>query len=67
VALHGGGARARYWDSPVDPEASLLRAGAAAGWQVVVPDRPGYGASAHLQAAFPFRAPAQAEIRDASG
>jgi hypothetical protein len=31
VALHGGGARARYWDSPVDPEASLLRAGAGPG------------------------------------
>lgn len=48
VALHGGGSRAAYWDSPVDPPASLLRAAAAHGWRVLALDRPGYGASADL-------------------
>lgn len=46
VAMHGGGARAAYWDSPVDPAASLVRLGAARGWRVLALDRPGYGASA---------------------
>jgi hypothetical protein len=48
VALHGGGSRAAYWDSPVDPHASLLRSAAAQGWRVLALDRPGYGSSADL-------------------
>jgi pimeloyl-ACP methyl ester carboxylesterase len=47
VALHGGGARAAYFDSPVDPGASLIRLAAALGWRAATLDRPGYGA-AHL-------------------
>jgi pimeloyl-ACP methyl ester carboxylesterase len=46
LALHGGGARAAYWHSPLDPEAGLLLMGARMGWRVLAPDRPGYGASA---------------------
>jgi pimeloyl-ACP methyl ester carboxylesterase len=45
VALHGGGARARYWDSPVDRDSSLLHLAADLGWRAVALDRPGYGAS----------------------
>jgi pimeloyl-ACP methyl ester carboxylesterase len=48
VALHGGGSRAAYWDSPVDPGSSLVRLGPALGWQVLALDRPGYGASEPL-------------------
>ncbi|MEU7814027.1 alpha/beta fold hydrolase [Pseudonocardia sp. NPDC049154] len=46
LALHGGGARAAYWHSPVAPDAGLLELGACLGWRVLAPDRPGYGASA---------------------
>ncbi|MDQ0691381.1 alpha/beta fold hydrolase [Arthrobacter sp. W4I7] len=48
VALHGGGTRARYWDAPHDAGASFMRAATAAGWQVILVDRPGYGASRAL-------------------
>ena len=48
VALHGGGARAAYFDSPVDEAASLIRVAAELGWRAVTLDRPGYGASADL-------------------
>jgi pimeloyl-ACP methyl ester carboxylesterase len=46
LALHGGGARAAYWHSPVDPGAGLLELGARLGWRVLAVDRPGYGKSA---------------------
>jgi len=46
VALHGGATTSRYFDLPGRPELSLLRAGAALGYTVLAPDRPGYGASA---------------------
>ena len=46
LALHGGGARAAYWHSPVDPGSGLLELGARLGWRVLAVDRPGYGASA---------------------
>lgn len=52
LALHGGGARAAYWDNPLDPDGSLLRLGATLGWTVFAPDRPGYGASAGLDRAW---------------
>jgi len=45
-ALHGGGARAAYWHSPVDPGSGLLELGARIGWRVLAVDRPGYGMSA---------------------
>jgi len=45
-ALHGGGARAAYWHSPVDPGSGLLELGARLGWRVLAVDRPGYGVSA---------------------
>lgn len=49
LALHGGGMRARYWDAPHDPNLSLMRTAADAGWRVFAVDRPGYGASrSHL-------------------
>ncbi|NKQ51533.1 alpha/beta hydrolase [Amycolatopsis sp. K13G38] len=52
VALHGGGATARYFHHPGQPRSSLLNAGAALGFTVVALDRPGYGGSgpdgAHL-------------------
>jgi pimeloyl-ACP methyl ester carboxylesterase len=48
VALHGGGARAAYFDSPVDPTSSLLRLAAAVGWRAAALDRPGYGSSTAL-------------------
>ena len=46
VALHGGAVTSAYYDSPVPPRSSLLRAGAALGFTVIALDRPGYGASA---------------------
>ena len=49
IALHGGGARARYWHHPADLSASLLEIGARLGWQVIALDRPGYGASMALR------------------
>jgi pimeloyl-ACP methyl ester carboxylesterase len=45
VALHGGGASARYFDHPTHPELSLLQIGAALGHTVIAVDRPGYGMS----------------------
>lgn len=48
VALHGGGARAAYFDSPVDRAASLIRLAASVGWRALSLDRPGYGASEDL-------------------
>jgi pimeloyl-ACP methyl ester carboxylesterase len=59
VALHGGGARAAYFDSPVDEAASLIRLAAALGWRAVTLDRPGYGASADFAA---LRAADQVEL-----
>jgi pimeloyl-ACP methyl ester carboxylesterase len=46
VALHGGAARAAYFDAPGQPRLSLLRTGAALGFTVIALDRPGYGSSA---------------------
>lgn len=48
VAMHGGGSRAAYFDSPVARESSLVEVAAAAGWRSVALDRPGYGESAWL-------------------
>jgi len=48
VALHGGGMNASYFDAAAAPALSLLRLGAALGWNVLALDRPGYGASADL-------------------
>lgn len=48
VALHGGGSRAAYFDSPVARESSLVELAAAVGWRSVSLDRPGYGESAWL-------------------
>jgi len=45
VALPGGGVCAGYWDSPLQPQLSLLRLGAQVGFSVLALDRPGYGAS----------------------
>ena len=45
IALHGGGYSAAYWDSPLDPKASLLTLGADLGYRVIALDRPGYGRS----------------------
>lgn len=46
VALHGGGYDARYWHASDEHQASLLRLGAALGFEVVAVDRPGNRASA---------------------
>ncbi|MCM3886968.1 hypothetical protein [Frankia sp. R82] len=48
VALHGGGMNAHYFHGGAAPELSLLTIGAAAGWNVLALDRPGYRASAAL-------------------
>lgn len=48
LALPGGGYLSKYWDHPIDPGASLLRLGAALGYNVISIDRPGYGRSAGL-------------------
>ncbi|MEU5842060.1 alpha/beta fold hydrolase [Rhodococcus sp. NPDC047139] len=45
VALHGGAARAAYWDCPGHPELSMMREAVAHGFTVIAPDRPGYGSS----------------------
>lgn len=42
LALHGGGATPEYYDAPGHPAQSLLRAGAANGYTVIAPFRPGY-------------------------
>jgi pimeloyl-ACP methyl ester carboxylesterase len=62
VALHGGGARAEYWHSPVDEADSLLALAAALGWRAVAFDRPGYGASSVF--ARGLRAATQADLLD---
>lgn len=46
IALHGGGYDARYWHASDEDDASLLRLGAALGFEVVAVERPGYRASA---------------------
>jgi pimeloyl-ACP methyl ester carboxylesterase len=46
VAVHGGATSASYFDCPGNPQLSLLRAAAAAGFTAIALDRPGYGASA---------------------
>ncbi|MCK9895947.1 hypothetical protein [Frankia sp. AgB32] len=61
VALHGGGVNATYFHCAADPELSLLTLAAAAGWQVLALDRPGYRASADLAPADQ-NLPAGAEI-----
>lgn len=61
VALHGGGARAAYFDSPVDEGASLIRLAAAVGWRALTLDRPGYGASENFARMRP-RAADQVEL-----
>jgi pimeloyl-ACP methyl ester carboxylesterase len=45
VALHGHGMTARYFAGPANPDLSLLEVGAALGYTVWAPDRPGYGTS----------------------
>ena len=45
VALHGGAARAAYWDCPGHPELSMMREAVTYGFTVIAPDRPGYGES----------------------
>ena len=45
VALHGHGMTARYFSGPANPDLSLLELGAALGFTVWAPDRPGYGTS----------------------
>jgi len=45
VALHGGAAMSAYFDDREWPRHSLLRIGAALGYTVLAPDRPGYGSS----------------------
>nr|WP_274536625.1 alpha/beta fold hydrolase [Pseudofrankia sp. BMG5.36] len=50
MALHGGGMNAAYFHGEALPELFLLTIGAAAGWNVLALDRPGYGASAGLPA-----------------
>ena len=45
LALHGGAAKAAYFDNPERPRSSLLRTGAALGFTVIAMDRPGYGSS----------------------
>jgi pimeloyl-ACP methyl ester carboxylesterase len=45
VALHGGATNSGYYDSRSHPRASLLRIGAALGFTVLAPDRPGFEAS----------------------
>ncbi|WP_405182668.1 alpha/beta hydrolase [Nocardia sp. NBC_01377] len=45
IALHGAAATPHYYDAPGYPEHSLLRIGAAQGYTVVAPWRPGYGPS----------------------
>lgn len=61
VALHGHGMHAGYFDHPVDPSLSLLRLAPTLGFTVWAPDRPGYGASAHLPVEAQAMAP-QAEL-----
>lgn len=43
ACVHGGGMTSGYFDSPVDPGLSVLRAFASAGFIAFAPDRPGYG------------------------
>ncbi|MGE0879537.1 MAG: alpha/beta hydrolase [Acidimicrobiia bacterium] len=45
IALHGHGMTAGYFTGPAGPDQSLLDVGAALGYTVWAPDRPGYGAS----------------------
>lgn len=42
LALHGGGATPEYYDATGHPAHSLLRVGAANGYTVIAPFRPGY-------------------------
>jgi pimeloyl-ACP methyl ester carboxylesterase len=60
VALHGGGARAEYWHSPISDADSLLLLAASLGWRAVAFDRPGYGASSMVDRGF--RAAHQADL-----
>lgn len=48
VAVHGSGMHAGYWHASAAPGLSLLEAGAARGFTVWAPDRPGHGASSGL-------------------
>ncbi|MFW0793861.1 alpha/beta fold hydrolase [Gordonia sp. CPCC 205515] len=45
VAIHGGAARATYFDCPGHPANSLLRLAQSLGYTAIAIDRPGYGAS----------------------
>lgn len=62
LALHGGGARAAYYDAPADPGSSLLNLAAARGWTALAVDRPGYGASRWLAEQGHCDATRQAEL-----
>ena len=66
VALHGGGARAAYFDSPVDRGASLIRLAAQVGWRAVTIDRPGYGASADFAGSRPRAADQAVMVAEAA-
>ena len=57
VAWHGGAAMSAYFDDREWPRHSLLRLGAALGYTVLAPDRPGYGSSSPYaeQLAVPAR------------
>ncbi len=46
VAVHGGATSSAYFDCPGNPNLSLLRAAAPAGFTAIALDRPGYGSSA---------------------
>lgn len=46
LALHGRATNARYFHGGAHPSVSFLRYAAAAGWNVLALDRPGYGTSA---------------------
>lgn len=49
VAIHGGATTSAYFDCPGQPELSLVRQAAEAGYLAIALDRPAYGASAMYQ------------------
>lgn len=65
VALHGHGMTARYFAGPADPSLSLLELGAALGFAVWAPDRPGYGAAVDADPATFAMFPQAALLTDA--
>lgn len=49
VAIHGGATTSAYFDCPGQPELSLVRQAADAGYLAIALDRPAYGSSAMYQ------------------